>query len=459
MEHKHFGGQPQVHVMAHEQLRNHPHPEPHFTLGHGPFMHPSEIIAVCGPNSMSYNIPSSTANYPALPNFNLEVPFYMMGHAGTAQQPYVHNSSAPSSSQFPPYHVQHEPYFNQLTTGDIGVVNHTTGFDTDTYKNRIPTTQNFVETRSRNVCHSAGSFSHATSTGLSLPWDPTSYRSNCLLSYEDEQRNIRSWHANILQPKNISLTIHSSNNFSDPLLVANTSCLSVPGQWNHAPSSLDPHIRLVSSDWPAHDVVAGHRTYGQGIGYRSNASYRSVGPEANLVDLRLPAPERVVPPRHSRQLTMIGHASERNGRVRTHEDIGNNSWVLETLTVMDRSTFYNSRNMFDEHQDMRLDIDNMSYEELLALEEHIGNVNTGLSEVAISSCMIETIYCSDQVLDDHHDHEEGRCIICLELYKDRDCLGRLNCGHYFHASCVKTWLLVKNACPICKAPALDDSIM
>ncbi|MFS7951817.1 hypothetical protein Hanom_Chr07g00599651 [Helianthus anomalus] len=32
---------------------------------------------------------------------------------------------------------------------------------------------------------------------------------------------------------------------------------------------------------------------------------------------------------------------------------------------------------------MRLDIDNMSYEELLALEERIGNVNTGLTEETI----------------------------------------------------------------------------
>lgn len=30
--------------------------------------------------------------------------------------------------------------------------------------------------------------------------------------------------------------------------------------------------------------------------------------------------------------------------------------------VVDRSAFYGSRNMFDQHRDMRLDIDNMSYE-------------------------------------------------------------------------------------------------
>ena len=30
--------------------------------------------------------------------------------------------------------------------------------------------------------------------------------------------------------------------------------------------------------------------------------------------------------------------------------------------IMDRSTFYGSRNMIDQHRDMRLDVDNMTYE-------------------------------------------------------------------------------------------------
>lgn len=30
--------------------------------------------------------------------------------------------------------------------------------------------------------------------------------------------------------------------------------------------------------------------------------------------------------------------------------------------IVDRSAFYGSRNMLDQHRDMRLDIDNMTYE-------------------------------------------------------------------------------------------------
>ncbi|XP_076938911.1 E3 ubiquitin-protein ligase MBR2-like [Bidens hawaiensis] len=43
--------------------------------------------------------------------------------------------------------------------------------------------------------------------------------------------------------------------------------------------------------------------------------------------------------------------------------------------------------LHDRHRDMRLDVDNMSYEELLALEERIGDVNTGLSEEVILKSM------------------------------------------------------------------------
>lgn len=35
---------------------------------------------------------------------------------------------------------------------------------------------------------------------------------------------------------------------------------------------------------------------------------------------------------------------------------------LQSFMVMDRSTLYGSRSMFDQHRDMRLDVDNMTYE-------------------------------------------------------------------------------------------------
>ncbi|KAI8018586.1 E3 ubiquitin-protein ligase MBR2 [Camellia lanceoleosa] len=52
--------------------------------------------------------------------------------------------------------------------------------------------------------------------------------------------------------------------------------------------------------------------------------------------------------------------------------------------------FYES----DMHEDMCFDVDNMSYEELLALEDEMGTVNTGLSEVAILDVLKQHSYQS-----------------------------------------------------------------
>lgn len=43
-----------------------------------------------------------------------------------------------------------------------------------------------------------------------------------------------------------------------------------------------------------------------------------------------------------------------------------------------------------------------------------------------------------------------------EEYKNGDGIGMMRCGHDYHLLCIKRWLAVKNACPICKAPALAD---
>lgn len=44
-----------------------------------------------------------------------------------------------------------------------------------------------------------------------------------------------------------------------------------------------------------------------------------------------------------------------------------------------------------------------------------------------------------------------------EEYKDQDELGKLGCRHDFHFGCIKSWLLIKNTCPICKAAAFSES--
>ncbi|GER34387.1 RING/U-box superfamily protein, partial [Striga asiatica] len=64
----------------------------------------------------------------------------------------------------------------------------------------------------------------------------------------------------------------------------------------------------------------------------------------------------------------------------------------EDLLALETSLFLGSLSLYDRHRDMRLDIDSMSYEELLALEERMGTVSTALSEDALSKCLRRSIY-------------------------------------------------------------------
>ncbi|KAJ8755041.1 hypothetical protein K2173_016508 [Erythroxylum novogranatense] len=128
------------------------------------------------------------------------------------------------------------------------------------------------------------------------------------------------------------------------------------------------------------------------------------------------------------------------------------------VALLDLPEYYEVEN-YDDHREMRLDIEDMSYEELLALGEQIGNVNTGLSEEAIRSQLKTRIHVSSSVLINLEepaslDQEQDYCIICQEEYKSEEKIGTLYCGHEYHADCLKKWLLVKNVCPVCKSEAL-----
>ena len=45
--------------------------------------------------------------------------------------------------------------------------------------------------------------------------------------------------------------------------------------------------------------------------------------------------------------------------------------------------------------------------------------------------------------------EEIKCSICLENFSINDKIIYLPCIHYFHSSCIKNWIRIKNRCPIC----------
>lgn len=128
--------------------------------------------------------------------------------------------------------------------------------------------------------------------------------------------------------------------------------------------------------------------------------------------------------------------------------------TYEQLMVLEENLL-EGFSFYDQHRDMRLDIDSMSYEDLLALEEKIGYVSTAVPEGSLSSCFKKSTYKTSflhmQGLIGHGD-DDIKCSICQEEYLNGDEVGRLPCDHQYHMACIHQWLRLKNWCPICKVP-------
>lgn len=111
--------------------------------------------------------------------------------------------------------------------------------------------------------------------------------------------------------------------------------------------------------------------------------------------------------------------------------------------------------LHDRYREWRLDVDNMSYEELLELGERIGYVSTGLKEEEIGRCLRKIKLSLVNDLPPHLSKQVDRkCSICQEEYEDDDEMGKLDCGHSYHIQCIQQWLAQKKSCPVCKAEVL-----
>ena len=105
---------------------------------------------------------------------------------------------------------------------------------------------------------------------------------------------------------------------------------------------------------------------------------------------------------------------------------------------------YNIDNSFDLNNSIEndIDVDNMTYEELLELENKIGYVKKGVSIEQKLSLKIEQ-YSPNKI-----DCKE--CVICKELFKENEFIRILNCSHVFHINCIDEWFKDNKICPICK---------
>lgn len=130
--------------------------------------------------------------------------------------------------------------------------------------------------------------------------------------------------------------------------------------------------------------------------------------------------------------------------------------TYEQLAVLETNLFLNG--FHDQHREMRLDIDNMSYEELLALEEKMGTVSTALSEEALLKSLKLSIFNhpTDESSGTCLNKDDVKCSICQEEYADGEEVGTLPCQHMYHVCCAQQWLRMKNWCPICKTSAAES---
>ena len=85
----------------------------------------------------------------------------------------------------------------------------------------------------------------------------------------------------------------------------------------------------------------------------------------------------------------------------------------------------------------------MTYEQLLELEDNVGNVSKGLSKAQIKK--IPNVYYSKK-----HFKNQEKCAICQYEYKETEKVSKLPCLHIFHNDCIKGWLEKNKVCPICK---------
>ncbi|CAJ1952009.1 unnamed protein product [Sphenostylis stenocarpa] len=122
--------------------------------------------------------------------------------------------------------------------------------------------------------------------------------------------------------------------------------------------------------------------------------------------------------------------------------------LAEIMIMRGRMIMGARLNSHDRFRDWRLDVDNMSYEQLLELGERIGHVSTGLKEDEMRLNIRKVKLSSSNEAAKHP--VDKNCSVCQEEYEPNDELGRLKCDHSYHFQCIKQWLVHKNFCPVCK---------
>ena len=101
---------------------------------------------------------------------------------------------------------------------------------------------------------------------------------------------------------------------------------------------------------------------------------------------------------------------------------------------------------------MWLDPSEMTYDEILQMQDMIGVVSRGADAAQIAALPSETYRACGEG-ESRGGVECSACCVCLEDFLDGDAVRKLECCHRFHVACIDPWLAENRACPICKADA------
>ncbi|KAL6215007.1 hypothetical protein ACLB2K_014439 [Fragaria x ananassa] len=103
-----------------------------------------------------------------------------------------------------------------------------------------------------------------------------------------------------------------------------------------------------------------------------------------------------------------------------------------------------------------LDVDELTYEELLALGQFIGEEKRGLPSNEISTCLHPHTYRPSPIHQSKNSIID-KCVVCQYEYEDGEALAALPCEHPYHLECISNWLQIKKCCPICSTEVSSSS--
>jgi hypothetical protein len=108
---------------------------------------------------------------------------------------------------------------------------------------------------------------------------------------------------------------------------------------------------------------------------------------------------------------------------------------------------------------LNTDLDNMTYDEILQLEEHMGDVKQDrwslrAKKVIQERCRVAT--CKE--LRQQGQIKDDLCHICQHDFSDNERLLLLPCKHVYHYGCASQWLHTHDTCCLCKKSIAETKV-